>query len=251
MRRKQPTQLLLIAALALVLGGVILSAPASGAPLIVGQKAANRAVRGLIRSDLVRAEIVTYDTGEVGDYRVDRGTVRKIRGRWLTVAERDGSVLRVRLSSATRIRIDNLKSTRKRIRRGMRVALIRPGGAAPSWLYVTRRSPDRSIPKIKALLSNNFLRAEVVSWTSGDVLDSRTDTGVIESVDDVSLTLQEDDGTIAEMQLDDATEVWIDGMALGTGDLVAGMRATTIGSGDGLVGQIWAQGAKKSRLGKK
>jgi len=44
--------------------------------------------------------------------------------------------------------------------------------------------------------------------------------------------------------------VWLNGLALSTGDLVAGMKATTIGSGDGVISQIWAQDRKKSSGGK-
>jgi hypothetical protein len=52
------------------------------------------------------------------------------------------------------------------------------------------------------------------------------------------------------MQLGDASDVWLNGLALSTGDLVAGMKATTIGSGDGVISQIWAQDRKKSSGGK-
>jgi hypothetical protein len=250
MRRKQPAQLLLLVALALVIGGVTLSTPASGAPVISGLKA-NRAVRALVRPDLVRAEIVTYSAGVVGDNWVYRGVVRKMRGRQLTLAGRDGSIVRVKLSSATQIRIDNRRSASRRVRPGMRATVMRMGDAAASWLYIARRTPDRSSLKIRALLTSDFLRAEVVSWTGGAVLGSRADTGVIASVDSTSLVLQEDDGTNVDMQFGDASEVWVNGVALSTVDLVAGMRATTIGNGDGIVNQIWAQSKKKSGGGKR
>ncbi|MHB8060521.1 MAG: hypothetical protein ACYDHO_06785 [Gaiellaceae bacterium] len=250
MRRRQPKQLLLLVALALVIGGVTLSTPASSAPVISGKKA-NQAVRALIRSDLIRAEIVTYDAGTVGDYRVDRGVVRKLQGRRLTLLERDGSVVRIRLSSATLIKLDNRRVSSRRVRRGMRATAMRMGDATASWLQITKRLPDRSLSRIRALLSNSFLRAEVVSWAGGAVLDNRTDTGVISSVDSVSLVLEENDGTIAEMQFDDATEVWINGALFTTSDLAVGMSVTTIGSGDGMVSQIWAQGKKNPGVGKK
>lgn len=250
MRRKRPAQLLLLGALALVIGGVALSTPASGAPVVSGPMA-NKAVKGLIRADLVRAEIVTFAGDQVGDNRVYRGVVRKVRGRQLTLTERDGSVVRIKLSSATQINIDHRKVTAKRVRPGMRATVMVEGNAAASWLYVARRSPDRSVPMIRALLLNGFLRAEVVSWAGGAELDTRADTGVIASVDNTSLVLQEDDGTSVEMQFSDTSEVWINGTALSTGDLVAGMKATTIGSDDGMISQIWAQQGKKSGSGKK
>ena len=249
MRRKQPAQLLILVALVVTIGGVTLSSPASGAPA-VSDRNANKALKALIRPDLIRAEIVTFSNGEVGDYRVDRGVVRKMRGRVLTLTERDGTVVRVRLSSATKIKIDGGKSTTKRVRRGMRAAVVRTGNSAVSWLYVTRRLPDRSLVKIRSLLSTGFVRTEVISWTGGMVLDSRADTGVIESADGASLTLQESDGASVQMQFDGAPEVWVNNEASSTTDLAAGMRVTTIGTGDGVVSQIWAYGEKLG-VGKK
>jgi len=237
LRRK----LLLLFVLALTIGGVILSTPASGAPTISDQKA-NKAVKALVQPSLIRAEIVTYSGGEIGDYRVYRGTVRKMRGRQLTLSQRDGSVVRVRLSSATQIRIDNRRVVAKRVRPGMRATVMRNGNAAASWLYIAKRLPDKSRLKIKSLLSGGFLRAEVISWVDGELLDSRADTGIIESADDVSLTLQEADGATVPMQIDSATQVWVNNMSSIATDLTAGMNATTIGNGEGLVSQIWAQG---------
>jgi hypothetical protein len=249
MRRKQPAQLLLLVALVATIGGAMLLSPASAAPLVSAQRA-TIAVRGLIRPDLVRAEIVTFNTGEVGDYRVDRGVVRKLRGRQLTLAERDGTLNTFKLSSATQIRIDDRRGAAKRVQRGMRAAVIRDGNGTVSWLYVTRRLPDRSLVKIRSLLSTDFVRAAVISWTGGAVLDSRVDTGVIESADDVSLTLQESDGASWSEQFDGAPAVWVNNMASSTTDLAAGMRVTTIGTGDGVVSQVWAYG-KKLGVGKK
>lgn len=239
LRRK----LLLVFALALTIGGVTLSTPASGAPTISDQKA-NKAVKALVRPNLIRAEIVTYSGGEIGDYRVYRGTVRKMRGRRLTLAQRDGSVVRVRLSPITQIKIDNRRVAAKRVRPGMRATVMRKGNAAASWLYIAKRLPDRSGPKIKTLLSSNFLRAEMISWTGGELLDIRSDTGIIESSDGVSLTLQEADGATVQMQIDSATLVWVNNTSSLATDLTAGMNATTIGNGEGLISQIWAKGKK-------
>lgn len=249
MRRKQSARYLLLVALVVTIGGVILSSPASGAPVISDHKA-NRAVSALIRPDLIRAEIVTFNSGEVGDNRVDRGVVRKLRGRQLTLAERDGTIVQVKLSSATQIRIDGRKGTLKFVRRGMRATVTRAGNAAVTWLYVTRTLPDRSLLKVRALLSAGFVRTEVVSWTGGMLLDSRADTGVIDSVDGASMTLLEADGASVQTQFDSALAVWINNKASSTADLAAGMRVTTIGNGDGVVSQVWAYG-KKPGAGKR
>jgi hypothetical protein len=80
MLRKRSAQLLLLGALTLAIGGVTFSTPASGAPVVSGPMA-NSAVKGLIRADLIRAEIVTFAGDQVGDNWVYRGVVRKVRGR--------------------------------------------------------------------------------------------------------------------------------------------------------------------------
>ena len=240
MRHKQSAHYLLLVALVLTIGGVALSSSASAAPAF-SENRANLAVKALIRTDLIRTEIVTFDGVEVGDYMVYRGVVRKVRGHLLTLTERDGSIVRIRLSAATQIRIDARRARAKLVRRGMRAAfMLRNGNAAATWLYVAKRLPDMSGPKIKSLLSNDFVRCEVISWNDGEVLDSRADTGVIASVDDTSLALEESDGTTPEMQIDPSTMVRIDNQASDAVNLTAGMRTTTIGDGDLLVGQIWA-----------
>lgn len=249
MRRKQPAQLFLLVALVATIGGITLSTPASSAPVISDQKA-DKAVKALVHPSLIRAEIVTFSAGEVGDYRIYRGVVRKIRPRLVTLAERDGAVVRVKLSSATQIRLDNRKVAAKRVRPGMRATVMKSGDAAASWLYVVKKSFDKSGPKIKSLLSTDFMRAEVVSWVGGELLYNRADTGVIESVDETSLTLQESDGTTVQLQINDTSQAWVNNKEAGATDLATGMSATTISDGDGVVDQIWAQG-KKLVVGKK
>ncbi len=121
---------------------------------------------------------------------------------------------------------------------------MRNGSAAASWLYAAKGSHDRSETKIKSLLSTGFVLAEVVSQIDGELLDSRAGTGVIDSVDDTSLTLYESDGTTVSMQIDSTTQVQVNKKAADTTALAAGMRATTIRNGEGAIGQIWASGKK-------
>jgi len=249
MRRKQPVRLLLLVVLVATVGGVTLLSPASSAPVAFDQKT-NRFVFTLLRPNLIRAEIVTFSAGKVGDYRVDRGVVRTTSGRLLTLIERDGTVVPVRLSPTTQISVDDMRVTARRVRPGMRATVMRSGNAAASWLYLTKRRPDKSEAQIRSLLSAGFVRAEVISWAGGSVLDSRADTGVIDSADNTSLTLRENDGTTVQVQIDSSTRVWVNNRASGAADLTAGMRTTTIGNGDGVASQIWAYG-KKLGIGKR
>ncbi|HEY5160015.1 MAG TPA: hypothetical protein VII83_02975 [Gaiellaceae bacterium] len=249
MKRTQPAQLLLMVAAVAAFGCLAFSLPASGAPMVSGLTA-NSTVKALFHTGFIRAEIVTFSSGQVGDYRVDRGVVRNVRGRVLTLVERDGVVVRVRLSPSTQIRVGAQTGTARSVRPGMRATVMNKGTSAASWLYATRTSSDNSEPTIRSLLSTGFVRAEVISWADGAVLDSRADTGVIESADDTSLTLQESDGTRVQMQIDSSTQLLVNLSAASAADLAAGMRATTISNGDGVASQIWAYG-KKLSVGRK
>jgi hypothetical protein len=52
---------------------------------------------------VVRAEVVVYDNSGLHDYRVDRGRIRSIAGRTLTISERDGSTVTVSVAPEARI----------------------------------------------------------------------------------------------------------------------------------------------------
>ena len=92
-----------LAATVVMCSGLALTLPASKASAGAGEKA-DQAVKALVSAGLVRAEIVSTTGSWINDYRVDRGVVRKIRGRMLTLAERDGKVdYQVRLAAATQI----------------------------------------------------------------------------------------------------------------------------------------------------
>jgi hypothetical protein len=238
----------IVALVALVVAGSVLafSLHASNASASSAQNA-NQAVRGLVNSDLVRAEIVTLVGGKLNDYRVYRGAVQKIRGRLLTLAGSDGAVVQIRLSAITQIRLGIRRVVARRVRAGMYATAIRKGNAPASWLYLARRLPDRSESKIKSLLSIGLVRAEVVSQVAGALFDTFADTGVIRSVDNTSLTLNESDGATAQMQLDSATQVRVNNRVADTTALTTGMKATTIRSGDGPVSQIWAFGKKPAK----
>jgi hypothetical protein len=218
------------------------SAPASS------RNGANQAARALVTSALIRAEIVTSNGAKVNDYRVYRGTVKRVKGRLLTLSERDRTSVRIKLSAATQIRIDGRNAQATSLRPRMRATVMRKGSAAASWLYVAKKLADKSGSAIKALMSpGGFVRAEVVSLTGSGLLDSRVDTGVIESVDSLSLTLSESDGAVVQMPLDSTTQVQVDNVVTDLTGLAAGMKATTIRHGDGAVSQIWATGKKPNK----
>ena len=143
--------------------------------------------------------------------------------------------------------LDGRKIPATSLRKGMRATAMRKGSASASWVYVVKKLADKSGGAIKSLMSSSFVRAELVSQVGGALLDSRVDSGVIESVDSASLTLSEKDGTVVQMPLDSTTQVQVDNVVTDVTGLAAGMRATTIRSGDGPVGQIWASGTKSGQ----
>jgi hypothetical protein len=211
------------------------------ASAVSGQKA-GQAVRALFGSSLVRAEIVSTAGSDVNDYRINRGVVRRVRPRFLTLAERGGSVVRIAISSSTRITVDGKRVKATRVRRGMRATALQKGSARAIWIYIAKKKPDRSLNKIRPLLTAQLVRTEVISFASGSLRDSRADIGIIDSVDDSSLTLSESDGAVVDMQLDTVTQVQINNKSADVTELAAGMRATTISDGDGAVSRIWASG---------
>jgi len=239
----------MLVTLVAVIGGAFISAPASSSPIALDQRA-SRAVKALIGPSMIRAEVVTLGGGSVGDYRVYRGVVVKVRGRLVTLTQRDGTLVHVRLARTTEIRVDARRSALQRLRLGMHATVMRNGSAAATWLYASRRSSDYSQARIRSLLSTGFVRCEVISWTGGAVLDNRAYTGVIETADSGSLSLLGADGTPAQIRIDASTQVWVNNRVAAAANLTTGMRTTTIGTGDGLAGQIWAYG-KSAGFGKR
>jgi hypothetical protein len=236
----------LLAALIVACFGFGAIAPlASSASGSAGKKA-DQAVKALVDSGLVRAEFVTLSAGNARAFSADRGTIRRIRGGVLTLAERDGSTRQIKLSSTTQIRVDGRNAALSLIRRGMRATIVRRGLASALWLYVARKSPDKSWNKVRALISTSCLRVEVISLVAGVLVDSRADSGVIKNAGDSSLTLTESDGTIVEITIDVTTEFWLGGRLADSAALGAGMQATAITIGEGAAIQVWASGKKTS-----
>jgi len=254
MRRSRYARLGLLATFLVAYFGLgAIALPASSATGGAGKNADN-AVKALVDSDLVRAQMVTLSAGKARAYLADRGVVRRIRGRVLKLAERDGSIARINLSPTTEIRIDGRITTLKRIRRGMRVTTVRKGLASALWLYAASKSPDKYWKKVRALISTSCLRVEVISLVAGELVDSRAHTGVIDSASDTSLTLTESDGTVAEIPIDITTEVWLNNKLTDSAALRAGMKATAMRIGEGPAIQVWAAGKKtpsKPGAGKK
>jgi len=247
MRRSRRVQLGLLATFVVACCGLgAIALPASSASASAG-KNADIAVKALVDAGLVRAEMVTLSAGKPRAYRADRGVVRRIRGRVLTLAERDGSIARISLSPATQIRIDGRKAALTRVRRGMRATIVRGGLTSALWLYVARKSPDKSWIKVRALVSTSCLRIEVISLVAGELVDSRADTGVIKNAGDSSLTLAESDGTVVEIPIDITTEVRLDNMLTDSAALGAGLQATAMRIGEGPAIQVWASGKKTSK----
>jgi hypothetical protein len=237
MRRGKRTQLVVLSVLVLASARAA-SVFTPNASAVSGQKA-DQAVRALFNASLVRAEIVTATGSDATDYRISRGIVRRVRPRFLTLAERDGKIALIAISPSTRITVDGKEVKAARLQRGMRATALQNGVSRATWIDIAKKQPDGSLQKIRSLLTAHLVRTEVISLAGGLLRDSRADIGVIENVDESSLTLGEIDGTVVDMQFDTVMQVQINNKSADVTDLSAGMRATTLGPGDGTVSRIW------------
>jgi hypothetical protein len=247
MRRGWLEQIVARQALVVTGCGLALLLVVSSASASPGQQA-DRVARGLISPNLIRAEIVTLNGNTVHDYRIYRGFISAIRGRLVTLSERDGTVARIKLSPIALIRMNGRTVAVQRVRPGMSATVMTNGSAPASWFYVAKRSPDPSGGAIKSLLSTGYVRIEVVSQVGGALLDNRVDTGVIASVGSNSLTLDESDGTVVQLPIDSTTQVQMNNRMSDLTVLAAGMSVTTIRSGAGPVNEIWASGKRAARI---
>jgi hypothetical protein len=87
---------------------------------------------------VVRAEVVVFDSSGLHDYRVDRGRIRAISGRSLTIFERDGTTATVAVAHDARIQGAGGRSIPfERLRPGWlaeTVAETTPSGVQPAAL---------------------------------------------------------------------------------------------------------------------
>jgi hypothetical protein len=87
---------------------------------------------------VVRAEVVVFDGGGLHDYRIDRGRIRAISGRSLTIFERDGTTVTVAVAPNATIQGAGGRSIPfERLRPGWlaeTVAETTPSGVQPAAL---------------------------------------------------------------------------------------------------------------------
>jgi hypothetical protein len=88
---------------------------------------------------LVRAEVVTSESGIIHDYRVDRGRIRAIAPLSLTLLEKDGTIVTVQVAANATITLAGIVVPFNRLRRGFVATTVRDGTAAASIVQATRR----------------------------------------------------------------------------------------------------------------
>jgi hypothetical protein len=89
---------------------------------------------------LVRAEVITSESGVIHDYRVDRGRIRAIGQLSLTLLEKDGTTVVVQVAPNADIRLSGVIVPFSRLRRGFIATTVRDGpDAAASIVQATRR----------------------------------------------------------------------------------------------------------------
>lgn len=87
---------------------------------------------------LVRAEVILVNAGRVHDYRVDRGRIRAVTARSLTLRERDGTLVTVPVEAGADVRLGGVRVALGRLRLGLVAVTIRDGDAAARIVRVER-----------------------------------------------------------------------------------------------------------------
>jgi hypothetical protein len=88
---------------------------------------------------LVRAEIVTNESGTIHDYRVDRGKIRANAQGNLTLFEKDGTLVTVPVAANAEITLAGIPVPLRRLRVGFIATTVRDGTASASIVIATRR----------------------------------------------------------------------------------------------------------------
>jgi len=120
-----------------------------GAPAESVHAASKRDVQGLsvpkpltnylFGSSMMRTEAVLMTNTAILDYRIDRGRVRAVTSNSVTLKERDGLVVTVPISSATKIHVNGHASGVSGLRLGMEAMAIRDGDRPADTIQVPPR----------------------------------------------------------------------------------------------------------------
>jgi hypothetical protein len=112
-------------------GRVVTVREGDGPAVLVRPSSTMRALaKTFLGATLARAEILSYSTGVVHDFRLDQGKIVGVRSNVLVIAERDGSRQSVKLGAATAVTFLGQPVDVATLTRGLPVLTIREGDEA-------------------------------------------------------------------------------------------------------------------------
>jgi len=218
--------------LALLLSVVALLALSAG--VVGSSNLPARLEASLLGPNMARAEIVRMSAGVRHDHRLDRGRIRSISPGAVTIAERDGLLVPVPVSLATRVFANGRPLSLAALRRGMEILTVRDGDQAAETVHVIRQKVSaelKSLPRF--FLGPAMVRAEIVLKRNGVVHDYRIDRGRVRAVTRDSITLVERDGLVVPILVAPQARIELNDRPVGLPAIRKGMDVTAVRDGDG------------------
>jgi hypothetical protein len=187
-------------------------------------------LRSLFGGTLVRAEVIVREGDDVRDLRVDRGRVRTVGAREMSLVERDGTVVSIPIAANTAVTMRGAPTPFESLRRGMQVTTVRDRDQPAQYVV----QPAQSWPKdlVRLLFGEQMVRAEVIVL-DGSVRDVRVDHGQIVAVRRRVVRLREHDGRLVAVHVAASAAITLDGRKAPWAWLRTGMTATVLRVGDG------------------
>jgi hypothetical protein len=197
-------------------------------------------LRSLFGGTLVRAEVIVREGEGVRDLRVDRGRVRAVGMREVSLVERDGTVVSIPVAVNASVTMRGAPSPFETIKRGMQITTVRDRDQPAQ--YVVQPAQAWSKDLVRLLFGVQMIRAEVIVL-NGTVRDVRIDHGEIVAVRRRVVRLREHDGRLVAVQVATGATITLDGRRAPWAWLRTGMTATVLRVGDGAASIVQASAA--------
>ena len=193
---------------------------------------------------LVRAEVIVKN-GVLHDYRIDRGRVRVVSATSVSLVERDGTLVTIRVAPNANVRLNGRRVALVALRRGMTATTLRDGDAPATTVRATTRF-SAAWPRASAFFGPKLVRAEVIA-KDGVLHDYRIDRGRVRAVAPGALSLLERDGTLVTIPVAPNAAVTLNGRRVALASLRRNMTATTPRHGDSAATMVEATGSAGGR----
>ncbi len=204
------------------------------AAVVAGSNLPARLQASLLGPQMARAEIVSVSAGVRHDYRLDQGHVRSISPSSVTIAERDGLLVPVPVSAATRVSSHGRPLSLAALGPGMKIRTVRDGDQAAETVHVIRyRAPAELKALARFFLGPTMVRAEIVVRRNRISHDYRIDRGRVKAVTRDSITLVERDALVVRILVSRQARIELNDRPVGLPAIRKGMEVTAVRDGDG------------------